>query len=197
MKRLWQIVVMALAVTPSLSIAQSPSSPNRIARRPVSHNTVQQIEALRPSLSRHAAIIFSGKVIDVLRIVPGAGAAQSSVQITFTVDTAVRGIITGDQFCLREWPGLWQAGERYRVGERYLLFLHAPNAAGLTSPVGGDVGRFLLDSNGTIDFSSLQPRRGPSVASTPNSSPVFDAPQPRTALPHKGLPYVPPRVLPE
>ena len=79
------------------------------------------------------------------------------MKITFAVDNGVRGAQTGAEFHLLEWPGRWQAGERYRIGERYLLFLHAPNAAGLTSPVGGSAGRFLVDSKGTIDISSIAP----------------------------------------
>jgi hypothetical protein len=33
----------------------------------------------------------------------------------------------------------------YRVGERLMLFLHAPSKLGLTSPVGGSAGRFAID----------------------------------------------------
>jgi hypothetical protein len=200
MKRRSQFVIAVLAFMPVLAFAQSPTrGPARLPRRPASRATVQQIEAMAPSLERHASIIFFGKVTDVSRIVPESGAAESSLQITFAVDNGVRGAQTGQEFDLLEWPGLWQAGERYRIGERYLMFLHAPNAAGLTSPVGGSAGRFPIDSRGTIDISSIASPK--ERVQTSPSSPLLDPPQhppqPRTALPHQGPPYAHPQVLPE
>lgn len=207
MKRHSQLVIVAMVLAPVLAIAQIPTrGPVRLPRRPASRSTVQQIEAMQPSLARHAAIIFFGRVTDVARIVRDSGAAEPSLQITFAVDTGVRGTQTGDQFRLLEWPRRWQAGERYRVGERYLLFLHAPNAAGLTSPVGGNAGRFLLDSNGTVDINSaalagIERSVSPPSTSSPFVDPPEHAPlrppQPRTALPHQGPPYVHPQVRPE
>jgi hypothetical protein len=199
MKRHSQFVIAVLAFAPVLAFAQSPTrGPARLPRRPASRATVQQIEAMAPNIARHASIIFFGRVTGVSRIVPESGAAEPSLQITFAVDNGLRGAQTRREFRLLEWPGRWQAGERYRVGERYLLFLHAPNAAGLTSPVGGSAGRFLIDSKGTIDINADLPR--PNVAPTTPSSPI-DAPQrprqPKTALPHQGPPYAHPQVLPE
>ena len=200
MKRCSQFVVV-LALAPLLAVAQVPARSARLPRRPASRTTVQQIEAMQPSLARHAAIIFFGRVTGISRIVPETGAAEPSLQITFAVDNGVRGAQTGQEFQLLEWPGRWQAGERYRIGERYLLFLHAPNAAGLTSPVGGTAGRFLIDSKGTIDLSSVAPsgteRNIPSSASSPVSDPPERPPQPRTALPQQGPPYAHPQVRPE
>ena len=196
MKRRSQFVV-ALTLVPFLATAQGPSRSARLPRRPASRTTVQQIEAMQPNLTQHAAIIFFGRVTDVSRIVPESGAAEPSLQITFAVDNGVRGAQTGGKFRLLEWPERWQAGERYRIGERYLLFLHAPNAAGLTSPVGGTAGRFLIDSKGTIDISSIAPPSGARNSPTSPSSPVLDPPLPRTALPHQGPPYAHPQVRPE
>src|SRR5258708_29179611 len=51
---------------------------------------------------------------------------------------------------IHEWAGLWSIGERYRLGERVLLFLYPPSKLGLTSPVAGAVGRFAMDSQGHI-----------------------------------------------
>jgi len=65
---------------------------------------------------------------------------------------------------IREWVGLWEQGERYRLGERVLLFLYRPSQLGLTSPVAGPLGRFTVDRNGKID---LQPDRIASLASNP------------------------------
>ena len=46
---------------------------------------------------------------------------------------------------LREWGGLWEGtDERYRVGQRLLMLLHAPGASGLSSPVSGMDGAIPL-----------------------------------------------------
>ena len=197
MKRRSQFVIAVLALAPLLAVAQVPSRSARLPRRPASRTTVQQIEAMQPSLTRHAAIIFFGRVTGVSRIMPESGAAEPSLQITFGVDNGVRGAQTGAEFHLLEWPGRWQAGERYRIGERYLLFLHATHAAGLTSPVGGSAGRFLVDSKGTVDISSVAPPSGAQKSPTSPSSPYSDPPLPRTALPRQGPPYAHPQVRPE
>ena len=77
MKRRSQFVIAVLALAPLLAVAQAPSRSARLPRRPASRTTVQQIEAMQPSLARHAAIIFFGRVTDVSRIVPESGAAES------------------------------------------------------------------------------------------------------------------------
>jgi len=45
---------------------------------------------------------------------------------------------------------LWSFGLRYRRGERALLFLYPPSRLGLTSWVGGPLGRFAVDSTGSV-----------------------------------------------
>jgi hypothetical protein len=62
----------------------------------------------------------------------------------------MRGTTPGASLTIREWAGLWTSGERYRVGERVLLFLYSPSKLGLTSPVAGALGRFGMDSQGRI-----------------------------------------------
>jgi len=201
MKRRSQFVIVVLALAPLLAVAQVPARSARLPRRPASRTTVQQIEAMQPSLARHAAIIFFGRVTGTSRVAPESGAAEPLLQITFAVDNGVRDAQSGQEFHLLEWPGRWQAGERYHIGERYLLFLHAPNAAGLTSPVGGTAGRFLIDSKGTIDLSSVAPlgteRNIPASASSSVSDPLPRPPQPRRALPRQGPPYAHPQVRPQ
>ena len=73
-----------------------------------------------------------------------------TVQITFRVEQAMRGTRNGQILTIREWAGLWNSGDRYRLGERLLLFLYSPGKLGLTSPVGGPWGRFAVDSGGNI-----------------------------------------------
>lgn len=65
----------------------------------------------------------------------------------------MRGTSPGQLLTIQEWAGLWTGGERYRVGERVLLFLYSPSKLGLTSPVGGAMGRFAVDSQGKIVMS--------------------------------------------
>jgi hypothetical protein len=81
-------------------------------------------------MSQRAAIIFSGQVVAIRR-------HQGVVEIDFAVNDAIRGV-SGEAYTLREWSGLWSAGdEPLRLGQRYLMLLHAPGSAGLSSPVGG------------------------------------------------------------
>lgn len=91
------------------------------------------------AMSRIAAVIFAGRVMAVRRH-EAVGGATGVVEIEFAVDDAIRGA-GGGTYILREWGGLWGAGyEPFHVGERYLMLLHAPGAAGLSSPVGGSDG---------------------------------------------------------
>jgi hypothetical protein len=90
-------------------------------------------------LSQRADVIFAGRVIGV-HVQTGRVGATGVVEIEFAVDDAVRGVHSAS-YTLREWAGLWTAGETpFRVGQRYLMLLHRPGAAGLGSPVGGQDG---------------------------------------------------------
>jgi hypothetical protein len=97
-----------------------------------------------------AGIIFSGRVTSIGRASLPLGEETSSTKVTFQVDHAIRGIPAGQAFTLHEWAGLWNGGERYHVGEHLLLFLYPPGKLGLTSPVAGAMGRFVLDSEDRI-----------------------------------------------
>ena len=84
-----------------------------------------------------AGIIFSGRVTSVSRTPLPTGESPPSTAVTFQVDQAVRGVLPGQNLTIHEWAGLWDRGERYRVGERVMLFLYSPSKLGLTSPVAG------------------------------------------------------------
>ena len=122
-------------------------------------------DPLRPPavspLTLHAGYIFAGTVKAVRRITPRARPRVATVQITFHVDKAIRGVRAGQTLSVREWAGLWESGERYRPGERVLLFLYPPSKLGLTSPVGGPAGRFKMDEDGQVilDPERLDPGR--------------------------------------
>jgi hypothetical protein len=122
--------------------------------RPVPSNKVPG--SALSQLANGAGTIFSGTVARVTYQPAIRGHAVARVSVTFHVENAVRGATRGRDFTVREWFGLWQNGQRYRVGERVLLFLYPPSKLGLTSSVGGAMGRFAMDSSGTI---SLSPRQ--------------------------------------
>jgi hypothetical protein len=101
-------------------------------------------------MTRKAAYIFVGTVSGVRRIAARTPNDIATTQITFHVDQGIRGVRSGQKLVIREWAGLWDSGERYRNGERVLLFLHRPSKLGLTSPVGGRLGRIAVDQDGRV-----------------------------------------------
>ncbi|MES2391883.1 MAG: hypothetical protein V4555_09600 [Acidobacteriota bacterium] len=107
--------------------------------------------ALR-SLAARAGVAFVGQVV---RIERNGGV----VEITFRVDQAVLGGVSGS-YTLREWAGLWPPGEhRYVAGQRLLIFLHAAGASGLSSPVDGMEGMVPVVPQGADTPSLLDVRR--------------------------------------
>jgi hypothetical protein len=97
----------------------------------------QSVEEALHQMSDKAGIIFAGEVVEVRRQ-DGGGVASGFVEVEFRVDQAIRGCTAGTPYILREWAGLWAGGvQRYRVGERRLMFLHDPSASGLSSPMEG------------------------------------------------------------
>lgn len=94
------------------------------------------------AMSVQADVIFAGQVTAVRR-----GTASEVVEIDFAVEDAVRGV-RGGVYTLREWAGLWRDSDPFRPGERYLMLLHAPGRAGLSSPVGGGDGAIPIRGGG-------------------------------------------------
>jgi hypothetical protein len=101
-------------------------------------------------LVRTAGIIFSGRVVSVGDTASSSGPEHAATSITFQVEHAIRATLPNQSVTIHEWAGLWSRGERYRVGERVLLFLYGPSKLGLTSPVAGTMGRFAVDSQDRI-----------------------------------------------
>src|SRR5579859_2583464 len=121
----------------------APSPPTRLPT-PVSF----------PGIARAAGKIFSGTVKSIERRPAIRGSAVETVQVTFHVENAIRGTTPGEDFTISQWIGLWTSGQRYRVGERVLLFLYPPSKLGLTSSVAGPLGRFNMDSWGRVLLSA-------------------------------------------
>ena len=113
-------------------------------------------------LTRSSGYIFAGTVKSVERAA-AKGHDVATVLINFHVDQAMRGVQAGQTLAIREWAGLWESGERYRKGEQVLLFLYPPSKLGLTSPVGGALGRFPIGRDGQV---ALYPRIGVPVRRT-------------------------------
>ncbi len=109
-----------------------------------------RILPVRRSLTLRSGYIFSGTVKAVERLAPRTKDSVAVMSITFHVDQGIRGTRAGETLVIREWAGLWQAGDRYRLGERVMLFLYPPSKLGLTSPVGGASGRFPVDPGGQV-----------------------------------------------
>jgi hypothetical protein len=129
-RHVWMGCVVALMVALAPARAQTGAEA-------VSAGTA---DALR-EISQNATVIFSGQVVAVR---PGEGV----VEIDFSVEDAVRGV-SGGVYTLREWAGLWGAGsEPLRLGQRYLMLLHAPGVGGLSSPVGGADGAIPILGTG-------------------------------------------------
>lgn len=110
-------------------------------------------DAVLQQMTLAAGVIFAGQVIAIRRPTGYAGAAEDAaegvVTVEFRVDQAVRGCASGPVYTLREWAGLWTGGtERYRVGQRLLMFLHSPDAHGLSSTVHGAEGAIPLRGGG-------------------------------------------------
>jgi hypothetical protein len=112
--------------------------------------TPQDVVTALHQMADRAGVIFVGRVAGVRRQ-DGGGVASGVVEVTFEVDQAIRGCAAGTPFVLREWAGLWEGDDqRYRVGQRLLMLLHAPNAAGMSSPVDGMDGAIPIVRGGSV-----------------------------------------------
>jgi hypothetical protein len=131
------IVLAALCVSLTAERVQLPPS-----QRPV-----LPVQKPQPVVGT-SGFIFSGTVKTVERSALRQGLATT--EITFYVDEAIRGVKSGQIFAIREWAGLWEAGEHYQPGERVLLFLYPLSKLGLTSPVRGPSGRYKVSGDGTV-----------------------------------------------
>lgn len=103
-----------------------------------------------PQFARAAGMIFSGIVTNIAKRPANAGQTVETIAITIHVENGFRGVMPGQNLTISQWIGLWTSGQRYRLGERVLLFLYPESKLGLTSRVGGALGRFAIDSRGRV-----------------------------------------------
>src|ERR1044071_7019730 len=73
-----------------------------------------------PKQVHSSGVIFSGTVLGVTHI--SALSSAGITQITFKVESAMRGTRRGQILQVREWEALWNSGERYNIGQRVFLF---------------------------------------------------------------------------
>lgn len=140
--------------------ARSPTDPP--LRGPISHPPRLPVTSPGtiglPQIVRAAGAIFSGTVSSIASHTASLrhGQAVATVAITFHVERAIRGPIPGSDITISQWTGAWSSGQRYRVGDRVLLFVYPPSRLGLTSSVGGAIGRFHVDPLGRVRLSAQQ-----------------------------------------
>jgi hypothetical protein len=122
-------------------------------------------------VARKATLIFTGTVASISPVHSTGSEEITTVEITFQVEQALRGLRTGQRYTIREWSGLWMSGPRYRLGQRMMLFLYGPSRAGLTSPVEGRLGRYDVDRSGQVSISAA------SALPNPTARPIAAGPQ--------------------
>ena len=135
---------------------------------PVAAPGTGDVASVMRSLSSRAGVIFVGQVE---KIEPNGGV----MDIVFSVQQHVSGEV-GDTYTLREWSGRWAGGQqRYNVGERAMIFLYPPNAAGISSPVDGMAGVVPLIPMGANEDPLLDVRFLASRVERPVGTPIADA----------------------
>ena len=113
-------------------------------------------------MEQRAGVIFAGEVAAIRRV-DGINGSAGVVEIEFKVEDAVRGV-AGSTYRLREWAGLWNAPTPFHLGQRCLLLLHTPSAAGLSSPVDGTDGCIPIRASSAPGLAQTRVATGPAVA---------------------------------
>jgi hypothetical protein len=98
------------------AVAQDPPRPENpipILPGPVPQHPAPPLQPITAqSILHSSAMIFSGTVMKVERVKFSSRSAQPITRITFRVQNAIRGVRSGQVIEIREWGGLWNAGER-------------------------------------------------------------------------------------
>ena len=74
-----------------------------------------------PHYTRNSGYIFAGTVKSVVQTSPRTNGV-ATVQISFHVDQAIRGVRTGQTLVIREWAGLWNSGGAIARENAYCSF---------------------------------------------------------------------------
>lgn len=165
----------ARGVAPSLASSRSLAEFPAATASPLPLGPAAPIGPITlPHMIRAAGAIFAGTVTAIARAPATTRDAIATVAITFRVNQGIRGAISGQDFTIHQWMGLWNSGQqRYRVGEQVLLFLYPASKLGLTSWVAGSLGHFTIDRQGRVQFSPqhvLAFRTDPVLGGKPSAS---------------------------
>jgi hypothetical protein len=153
----WLYVLAAISVLNSSAVSQQAvSGLGGVSDASSARSPVSVVLPALNVLTKEAGYIFVGKVLAVAPRASTSPQEVGIVQITFHVEEGIRGAASGSNLTVAEWAGLWNGSERYRVGERILLFLYPSSALGLTSPVGGRQGRLAVDRMGQVEVTPGQ-----------------------------------------
>jgi hypothetical protein len=99
--------------------------------------------------TKHADVVCAATVTSI----EAPTQQRNTYLIRFRVDEALRGTQTAAEITVTEWAGRWEQGTpRYRVGERYLLFVST--AKGAASVVAGENGRLKIEKDDTVSVPS-------------------------------------------
>ncbi len=165
------LAILLLCFQPALSRGQSErvhSAPDfaltvpRVVQPPEREPIISLRHPMAPGtfgfsdIVHPAGTIFSGTVIGIERRRATSGQSVETVAVTFHVETALRGSTPGQNLTILQWIGLWTSGQRYRVGERVLVFLYPASKLGLTSCVSAPLGRFAIDTRGRVQLDAKQ-----------------------------------------
>ncbi len=162
--------VLAAAANARLAAAQALHEQTVIANPflPPTEPGPADVPTVMRSLASRAGVIFVGQVE---KIQPNGGV----MDIVFSVQHRVAGEV-GATYTLREWSGRWAGGQqRYHVGERAMIFLYPPNAAGISSPVDGMAGVVPLIPMGADADPLLDVRFLASRVERPVGAPIADS----------------------
>lgn len=153
------IVALATIGLVTLAGAEDPARLNQHSEFGSFHaeRNVPPLPVTPHQIVHDSALIFAGTVLSVEHSGLPSADARGITRIRFRVQNAIRGVRVGQVLEIREWSGLWNAGERYRVGENVVLFLYPASKLGLTSPVGGPAGRFHVDKSWRVQIGNTSP----------------------------------------
>jgi len=109
-------------------------------------------------LARHSGLILSGAVLRVQHLDPAGAGGPAITQTTFRVQQAIRECAP-DKLMFTSGVGCGRWGNAISQGEQVVLFLYPASRLGLTSPVGGEMGRFQVNKAGRVLLKTEDGRR--------------------------------------
>jgi hypothetical protein len=134
-----------------------------------------------PYLAQRADVIVQGKVISVKNENLPRFRNFPIVEVTLEVENMLRGPSKQRTYTFREAVFGFKTNrgkQDYQVGKRLILFLHAPSALGLSSPIGIGQGRFQIGRNAGS---------GETISNETGNSGLFNAVGKKTAKEGKKL----------